>query len=165
MFRKYALRVIMFAPTASPVVHRQRTWHIGPTTCVLTSRNLANREMDGSSCSQSHRRISATSLSIQRASSTASATDLHTKHDALVILSCRTYVLNPPDSAAARAPRNSESDIEPSVCASGTKTSSVDLPRSTTFPSGSLSSYSASEIVNGPITAVGMTEIPVSASC
>ena len=26
----------MFGPTASPVVHRQSTWHIGPTTCVFT---------------------------------------------------------------------------------------------------------------------------------
>ena len=29
----------MFAPTASPVVQRQSTWHIGPTTCVFTSRS------------------------------------------------------------------------------------------------------------------------------
>src|SRR5918998_4106257 len=165
MFRKYAFRVIMFAPTASPVVHRQRTWHIGPTTCVFTSRSLANREMEGSSCSATQLCISSTSLAIQLASSIASATDLQTKQDALVILSYRTYVLNPPDSAAALAPRKSESDIEPSVCASGTKTSSVDLPRSTTLPSGSLSSYCPSEIVSGPMTAVGITESPVRASC
>src|SRR5919109_5320961 len=165
MFRKYALRVIMFAPTASPVVQRQRTWHIGPTTCVLTSRSLAKREIDGSSCSVSQTRMLSTSLSTHRASWIASSADLQTKQDALVILSYSTYVLKPPDSAAALAPRKSESDIEPSVWASGTKTSSVERPRSTTAPSGSESSYSPSEIVSGPITAVGITEIPVSASC
>ena len=31
----------MFGPTASPVVHCQSTWHIGPTTCVLTPRSRA----------------------------------------------------------------------------------------------------------------------------
>ena len=41
MFSAYALRVIMFGPTASPVVKRQRTWHIGPTTCVFASRSTA----------------------------------------------------------------------------------------------------------------------------
>ncbi len=49
MFSTYELRVIMFAPTASPVVQRQSTWHIGPTTWVLTSRSCAQRESDGSS--------------------------------------------------------------------------------------------------------------------
>ena len=109
--------------------------------------------------------MDSSSASIQAASSSASTTDLQTKQDALVILSWSTYVLKPPDSAAARAPRKSESDIEPSVCASGTKTSSVLRPRSTTFPSGSVSSYSPRAIVSGPITAVGMTDTPVSASC
>ncbi len=41
MFSAYAFRVIMFGPTASPVVNRQRTWHIGPTTCVFASRRTA----------------------------------------------------------------------------------------------------------------------------
>jgi hypothetical protein len=41
MFSAYALRVIMFAPNASPVVKRQRTWHIGPTTWVFASRRTA----------------------------------------------------------------------------------------------------------------------------
>ena len=41
MFSAYALRVIMFGPTASPVVQRQSTWHIGPTTCVFASRRTA----------------------------------------------------------------------------------------------------------------------------
>ena len=41
MFSAYALRVIMFAPNASPVVKRQRTWHMGPTTCVFASRRTA----------------------------------------------------------------------------------------------------------------------------
>jgi hypothetical protein len=89
---------------------------------------------------------------------------LQTKQDALVILSYKTYVRKPPDSAAALAPRKSESDIEPSVCASGTNTSSVARVRSTTIPLGSSSSYSPSEIVSGPITAVGITETPVRAS-
>ena len=54
MFSAYALRVIMFGPTASPVVHAQSTWHIGPTTCVFTSRSRARRESDGSSDDSSH---------------------------------------------------------------------------------------------------------------
>ena len=58
----------MFGPTASPVVQRQRTWHIGPTTCVLTSRSTAKRESSGSDASRSHERIASTSPSIQRAS-------------------------------------------------------------------------------------------------
>src|SRR5215203_2694832 len=104
MFRKYELRVIMFAPTASPVVHRQRTWHIGPTTCVFTSRSFAWRETDGSSSS-----------AIQVPRARASPADLQTKQDARVILSRSTYVRKPPDSPAALAPRKSESDIDPSV--------------------------------------------------
>ena len=47
----------MFAPTASPVVQRQSTWHIGPTTWVFTSRRRACFDSDGSSCSASHARI------------------------------------------------------------------------------------------------------------
>ena len=115
MFRKYELRVIMFAPTASPVVQRQRTWHIGPTTCVFTSRSFAWRETDGSSSSAIHARIVSTSPSIQVAKASASLADLQTKQDARVILSWSTYVRKPPDSAAALAPRKSESDIDPSV--------------------------------------------------
>ena len=30
----------MFGPTASPVVHCQSTWHIGPTTCVFDAAQL-----------------------------------------------------------------------------------------------------------------------------
>src|SRR5919107_1011328 len=105
MLSTYALRVIMFAPTASPVVQRQSTWHIGPTTCVLISRSLARLESDGSSSWASHARISSSSPSTQRASATASPVDLQTKQLALVILSCRTYVLKPPDSVTARPPR------------------------------------------------------------
>ena len=50
MFSAYAFRVIMFGPTASPVVKRHRTWHIGPTTCVFASHALWRpkaREMIG----------------------------------------------------------------------------------------------------------------------
>ena len=39
----------MFGPTASPVVHCQSTWHIGPTTCVLTPRSRARFDSDASS--------------------------------------------------------------------------------------------------------------------
>src|SRR3990170_794196 len=105
MFSAYELRVIMFGPHASPVVQVQSTWHIGPTTCVSTSRSLAWREIEGSSRSAIQTRIASASDPTHRASSTASPVDLHTKHDALVILSLSTYVLKPPDSAAARAPR------------------------------------------------------------
>src|ERR1700740_1993659 len=37
----------MLGPTASPVVKRQRTWHIGPTTCVFASRSTAWRGGSG----------------------------------------------------------------------------------------------------------------------
>src|SRR5215208_7430099 len=105
MFRTYELRVIMFAPTASPVVHRHRTWHIGPTTCVFAPRSFARRDNDGSACASSHSRIAPTCASTHEASWTASPTELHTKQLALVIRSSSTYVRKPPDSAAARAPR------------------------------------------------------------
>src|SRR5215203_5641114 len=86
MFRKYELRVIMFAPTASPVVHRQRTWHIGPTTCVFTSRSFAWRETERSSSSALQVPIASTSPSIQVARARASPADLQSIHDARVIL-------------------------------------------------------------------------------
>src|SRR5436190_5512757 len=130
MFSAYELRVIMFGPQASPVVKAHITWHIGPTTCVSTSRSLAYFERAGSAStrSASHRRISATCASRKRESATASAVEAQTKQDARVILSRRTYVLNPPDSATARAPRYSDAESPPSVCASGTKTRSCERP-------------------------------------
>src|SRR5947208_6523030 len=110
MFSAYELRVIMFGPTASPVVNAHSTWHIGPTTCVSTSRSFAYDDSSGSAParSPSQRRISATCASRKRASSTASAVDLQTKQLARVILSFRTYVLKPPDAPAAFAPRWSD---------------------------------------------------------
>ena len=72
--------------------------------------------------------------------------------------------MNPPDSSAARAPRYSEAESPPSVCASGTNTSSLVRPFSTSAPSGSDSSYCPSSIVSGPTTATGTTATPVSAS-
>src|SRR5687768_12087327 len=105
MFSAYELRVIMFGPQASPVVQVQSTWHIGPTTCVSTSRSFACREIDGSSRPAIQPRICSASDSIQPASATASPVLLQMKQDALVILSFSTYVLKPPDSAATRAPR------------------------------------------------------------
>src|SRR5947209_4236886 len=105
MFSAYELRVIMFGPTASPVVHRQSTWHIGPTTCVLTPRSFARVDSDRSSEPASQSRIASTSASIQRASAIADAASAQTKHDARVIRSWSTYVLTVP---AARAPRVSD---------------------------------------------------------
>src|ERR1051325_6283239 len=154
----------MFAPTASLVVQRQRTWHIGPTTCVLTSRSRANFESDVSSCSSSHARIASSSPSSHRASSIASAAAEQTKHEARVMRSASTYVRNPPDSATARAPRCRDAESPPSVCASGTKTESRARPVSTTAPSGSRSSYSPSSTSSGPTTETGITAAPVSIS-
>ncbi len=110
----------MFGPTASPVVQRQSTWHIGPTTCVFTSRSLARREREGSSDPSSHERIAPTSASSQRASLTACSVSAQTKHEARVILSASTWVRKPPDSSAAFIPRSIETVRPPSVCASGT---------------------------------------------
>src|SRR5918999_6556358 len=109
----------MFGPQASPVVHDHSTWHIGPTTCVVTSRSFARLERDGSSSWLRKSRMRSTSPSSQRASATASSVSLQTKHDALVILSWSTYVRKPPASAAALAPRDTETESPPSVWASG----------------------------------------------
>src|SRR5918997_1029912 len=116
MFSAYALRVIMFGPQASPVVHDHSTWHIGPTTCVLTSRSFARFDSDGSSSPARKSRMFSSSSSSQRASATASSVSLQTKQDALVILSYKTYVLKPPAVAAAFAPRETEAERPPSGC-------------------------------------------------
>src|SRR5436190_4271617 len=155
----------MLAPTASPLVQRQRTWHIGPTTCVFTSRNRANFDSDGSSSSVSHACIAASSPSIQRARCTASSAEEQTKHDARVIRSARTKVRKPPASCTARAPRCIDAERPPSVCASGTKAVSCARPVSTTAPSGSRSSYSPRSRSSGPTTDTGVTAAPVSISC
>ena len=105
MFSAYALRVIMFAPTASPVVKAHMTWHIGPTTCVSTSRSFAHFDTHSSSRFASQSRIVGSSPSIQRPSAAASSAEPQMKHDARVIRSLSTSVRKPPDSAAARAPR------------------------------------------------------------
>src|SRR3954451_13466063 len=102
MFSAYELRVIMFGPTASPVVHCQSTWHIGPTTCVFTPRSFARVESDWSVDDSSHARIAGSSASIHRASATDAPAFAQTKHDARVIRSCSTYVRIAP---AASAPR------------------------------------------------------------
>ncbi len=162
MFSAYALRVIMFAPKASPVVKRQRTWHIGPTTCVFASRRTAWRESSGLSASRRNSRIAGTSPSIQRASASASPASLHTKQDARVILSAITYVMQPPDSAIAFAPRCTEAVKPPSVCASGTTTSSSERPVSTTSPSSD-NSYSPSETASCA-TETGIETRPVTDS-
>src|SRR6266498_3998659 len=134
----------MFGPTASPVVQRHSTWHIGPTTWVLASRRTAYRDSSAMSELASHSRISPTRSSIQRASASASPASWQTKQDARVIRSATTYVRNPPDSSTALAPRWSDAVSPPSVCASGTTTSSSALPLSTTSPS-SVNTYWPSE--------------------
>ena len=134
MFKAYALRVIMFGPTASPVVQRQSTWHIGPTTCVFTSRSTAYRESSAMSDVRRNSCIAGTCSSIQRASVSASAASRQTKQDARVIRSATTCVRKPPDSATASAPRCTDAVSPPSVCASGTKTASSARAVSTTSP-------------------------------
>src|ERR671936_2125179 len=105
MFSAYELRVIMFGPQASLVVKAHITWHIGPTTCVSTSRSLAYFDRAGSAStrSASQRRISATCASRKRERVTASSAERQTKQEARVIRSPRTNVLKPPDSETARA--------------------------------------------------------------
>src|SRR5687768_6136526 len=112
----------MFGPQASPVVHAQRTWHIGPTTCVFTSRSFARFESVGSSSPARNARRSSTEPSSHLASVTASSVFLQIKQDARVILSRKTYVLKPPELAAAFRPRDIEAERPPSVCARGTRT-------------------------------------------
>src|SRR5829696_4086857 len=141
MFSAYAFRVIMFGPQASPVVQAQSTWHIGPTTCVFTSRSLARLDRDGSSNAARKERRSSSDPSNQLASSTADAASLHMKQEARVILSLITYVLKPPDVAAAFIPRDIEAERPPSVWASGTSTCSCARPTSRSVPAGSSSSY------------------------
>jgi hypothetical protein len=159
MLRAYAFLVIMFGPTASPVVHAQSTWHIGPTTCVLTSRSRARRESDESSDDSSHARIAGSSASSQRASAIASPAPAHTKHEARVIRSASTYVRTVP---AAVAPRVIDSVSPPSLWASGTCTVSSARPVSTTAPA-SESSYDPSSTWSGH-TETGITATPVTAS-
>src|SRR5207248_629974 len=96
MFSAYELRVIMFGPTASPVVHCHSTWHMGPTTCVLTPRSRARFDSDGSVADSSHARSAGSADSTQRASAIASAALAHTKHEARVMRSRRTYVRTVP---------------------------------------------------------------------
>src|SRR6186997_3232478 len=105
----------MFGPQASPVVQAQSTWHIGPTTCVFTSRSFARFESDGSSSAARKERRSSSEASSHFARMMASSVFLQTKQDARVILSCSTYVRNPPEVAAAFIPRDIEAESPPSV--------------------------------------------------
>ena len=82
-----------------------------------------------------------------------------------MILSCKTYVRNPPDVAAAFIPRDMEAERPPSVCASGTSTSSCARPVSRNVPAGSSSSYAPSSTTSGPTTATGIAVAPVCDSC
>src|SRR5215211_2666737 len=149
----------MFAPTASPVVHPQSTWHIGPTTCVVASRSFAWRDTNGSVACVSQPRIASSSPSIQRASAIASAADAQTKQLARVIRSWRTCVVIAP---AARAPRVIDAVSPPSVCARGTCTLSVSRPVSCSVPSPP-SSYSPRSISIGT-TETGTRATPVTVS-
>ena len=106
--------------------------------------------------------MAGTCSSIQRASASASPESLQMKQDALVILSAITYVLQPPDSAIAFAPRCTEAVRPPSVCARGTTTSSSARPVSTTSPSSD-NSYSPSETASWA-TETGIDTRPVTDS-
>src|SRR5690242_13820588 len=79
--------------------------------------------------------MSSTCEPIQRASVSASLASRHTKHDARVMRSATTCVTKPPDSSTAFAPRCTDAVSPPSLCASGTTTSSTARPDSTTSPS------------------------------
>ena len=107
-------------------------------------------------------RISSTRSPIQRASVSASPASLQTKHDARVMRSATTYVRKPPDSSTAFAPRWSDAVSPPSVCASGTTTSSSARPLSTTSPSSD-SAYSPSETWSCA-TETGIVATPVTDS-
>ena len=111
---------------------------------------------------RNHSRISSTRSSIHRASAIASAASRQTKHDARVIRSKSTWVRKPPDSSTARAPRWRDAVRLPSVCASGTTTSSSSRPVSTTSPSSD-SSYRPSATFSCA-TETGISASPVTDS-
>jgi hypothetical protein len=103
--RAYELRVIMFMPTASPVVYAYMTWHMEPTTWVSISRSFACFESPSTGELPSHSRIAGTWSSIQRANVVASPVSENRNAEARVMRSCSTCVRKPPDSPATRAPR------------------------------------------------------------
>ena len=117
----------MFGPTASPVVHCQSTWHIGPTTCVLTSRSFARFESAGSSADSSQARICGSSASIHarerdRVAGVVADEARRTRDPVVRARRC--------GSRRPRvAPRVIEAVSPPSVCASGTCTVSCGAPR------------------------------------
>ena len=111
--------------TPEDVAHR-------PDDMRLHSRRTAKRESSGMSEFVRNSRIAGSCSSTHVASVSASPLDLQTKQDARVILSETTYVRHPPDSAIAFAPRCTDAVSPPSVCASGTVTSSSARPVSTT---------------------------------
>ena len=77
----------MFGPQASPVVHAQRTWHIGPTTCVFTSRSFARFEREGV-VERGEERTEVVDRVLEPSCKLHSVfVFLQTKHDARVILS------------------------------------------------------------------------------
>src|SRR2546423_14948224 len=94
----------MSGPQASPVVNANMTWHIGPKTCVSTSRNLAKDEIQSSSRSESQRRISATCASRKRATETASSVERQMKQEARAIRLRSKDTRYSPDSHVDRAP-------------------------------------------------------------
>ena len=81
--------MIMFIPQASPVVNAYMTWHIGPTTCVSSSRSFAcfERLATGSEASQAC--ISSSCPSIQCENASACAVSAKRNAEARVIRSLR----------------------------------------------------------------------------
>ena len=89
-FRANELRVIMFIPHASPVVYAYMTWHMGPTTCVSSSRSLACFERFGIGSDSSQARMSSSWVSIQAAKAVACAVESKRNAEARVIRSPST---------------------------------------------------------------------------
>ena len=153
----------MFAPTASPVVQRQSTWHIGPTTCVFTSRSARDCESDGSSLLREPRahRVGS-SPSIQRAS-----VDRLGRRAADEARGARDPVGEDVGAEAARLGDRPRAAVQrrrqPAL---GVRERDEDLlvargPSRRRRPC-SRSSYSPSSSSSGPTTETGITATPVS---
>ena len=153
----------MFGPTASPVVQRQSTWHIGPTTWVFTSRSSAWRESSAMSDAAEellHRRQLRLDPARERQRVARVAADEARRARDPVGEDVRAESARLGHRASRRAARDAVSP--PSVCASGTTTCSSARPVSTTSPSSD-SSYVPSEI-SSSATETGITAMPVTDS-
>jgi hypothetical protein len=128
----------MFGPHASPVVNAHITWQIGPGDVRLDLAELRVARdplLFEPGEPVAHLRQLA---SIQRRAQRLLGRVRHERRGARDPVA-QHLGPEPADSAAARAPRYSESESDPSVCASGTKTSSSTGPLDE-LPSGSVSS-------------------------